>query len=143
MRLEYKNLVSHDRGKTFKVIMETLSELGYWTTWRVIDGQAFVPQHRERTLIIGFSKNVGFAWPKLPGEKHCLTEILHHTGDLLHGDCGRYTGYTGAPLPKYTLSDHLQEYLQAYKDKHRAAENGFGFSLFGGKDVSHTVGKAS
>lgn len=134
-----KNLVSHDHGKTFKVIMETLSELGYWTTWRVIDGQAFVPQHRERTLIIGFSRDVGFAWPELPAEKHCLGEILHRTGDIIPGDCGRYTGDNGLALPKYTLSDHLWEYLQAYKDKHRAAGNGFGFSLFGSKDISRTL----
>ena len=51
-----KNLVSHDGGNTFKVIKETLQhELGYHIQARVIDGQSFVPQHRERILIVGFT----------------------------------------------------------------------------------------
>ena len=49
-----KNLCSHDKGKTFKVIRESLEELGYQIYYKVIDGQAFVPQHRERIIIVGF-----------------------------------------------------------------------------------------
>ncbi len=40
---------------------------------------------------------------------------------------------------KYTLSDHLWKYLQAYALKHKAAGNGFGFGLFTGKDVARTL----
>ena len=40
---------------------------------------------------------------------------------------------------KYTLTDHLWQYLQDYAEKHRAAGNGFGFGLFTGKDVARTL----
>lgn len=51
-----KNLKSHDRGRTFKVIMESLEELNYQVFYAVLDGQNFVPQHRERILIVGFDR---------------------------------------------------------------------------------------
>ena len=51
-----KNLCSHDRGRTFKVILESLDELDYEVFYQVIDGQNFVPQHRERILIVGFDR---------------------------------------------------------------------------------------
>ena len=47
-----KNLTSHDKGNTFKVITEALEELEYQVFYQVIDGQAFVPQHRERIIIL-------------------------------------------------------------------------------------------
>ena len=49
-----KNLCSHDRGNTFRVITEALDELDYAIFYRVLDGQNYVPQHRERILIVGF-----------------------------------------------------------------------------------------
>ena len=48
-----KNLMSHDKGKTFQVIKETLEdELGYKIFTKVVDGKGFVPQHRERNYIV-------------------------------------------------------------------------------------------
>lgn len=56
-----KNLLSHDKGNTFRVIRETLEkELGYRVAVKVIDGQCFVPQHRERVLLVGFRQDTGF-----------------------------------------------------------------------------------
>ena len=56
-----KNLLSHDKGNAFKVIIETLEkELGYVVHYKVIDGQHFVPQHRERILIVGFKEETDF-----------------------------------------------------------------------------------
>ena len=50
-----KNLLSHDRGRTFKTIYSVLTEdLGYHVTYKLIDAAGFVPQHRERTYIVGF-----------------------------------------------------------------------------------------
>ena len=50
-----KNLLSHDKGRTFEVIIQTLrDELGYDVHYKVIDGQHFTPQHRERIIIVGF-----------------------------------------------------------------------------------------
>ncbi len=46
-----KNLTSHNGGETFRIILQTLrDELGYEVHYKVIDGQHFVPQHRERIL---------------------------------------------------------------------------------------------
>lgn len=122
-----KNLVSHDKGKTFKVIVETLHELGYTVHKQILDGKHFVPQHRERILIIGFSKDVfhskeKFEFPKLPEATAKIKDILEPK-----------------PLDKYTLSDHLWNYLQKYADKHKAKGNGFGFGLTDLNGISRTM----
>ena len=49
-------LVSHDKGNTFKVIQSTLEELEYSIHYKVMDGKDYVPQHRERIMIVGFDK---------------------------------------------------------------------------------------
>lgn len=52
-----KNLVSHDGGRTFEVILRTLGELGYHTKWKVLNALDFgVPQKRERVIIVGFKE---------------------------------------------------------------------------------------
>lgn len=53
-----KNLMSHDKGNTFKVIKGTLEELRYSLHYLVMDGQTYVPQHRERIMIVGFDHNL-------------------------------------------------------------------------------------
>ncbi|WP_265588094.1 DNA (cytosine-5-)-methyltransferase [Candidatus Methylospira mobilis] len=78
-----KNLVSHDKGRTFDVIRRTLTEtLGYHVHYRVMDGAHFVPQHRERILIAGFREPVAFDFDALPlpsKSEHTLKDILHRT----------------------------------------------------------------
>ncbi len=138
-----KNLVSHDHGNTFRVILETLrDELGYTVLTRVIDGRSFVPQHRERLLIAGFRRDTGFTWDAFTYPNRS-TPVL---GDILHTENsyevaeGEYTvGALAAVNPKYTLSKHLWVYLQNYAAKHRAAGNGFGYGLVGRKDVARTL----
>lgn len=142
-----KNLQSHDKGRTFDVIKRTLTEeLGYDIHVKVIDAAHFVPQHRERIIIIGFKDQVGFDWAALQlpakGERK-LAEILHKTDgtepDLLW-DEGRYFDHkTKKILPKFTLTDNLWIYLQRYAEKHRLKGNGFGFGLVTGKDISRTL----
>jgi DNA (cytosine-5)-methyltransferase 1 len=49
-----KGLLSHDNGRTFKVIISSLAELGYDVEWQVLNAKNFgVPQNRERVFIIG------------------------------------------------------------------------------------------
>ncbi len=122
-----KNLVSHDKGRTFEVIYNTLDDLGYSVHFRVLDGQHFVPQHRERIIIVGFDRNVfkgkeNFKFPKLPKPKKTIREILEENPD-----------------PKYTLSDKLWNYLQNYAAKHKAKGNGFGFGLTNLDGISRTI----
>lgn len=122
-----KNLTSHDRGHTFAVIREALEELNYEVFWKVIDGQAFVPQHRERILIVGFDrkryKDIHFAFDITPVEpKPVVRDILEPVVDS-----------------RYTLSDKLWDYLQAYAAKHQAAGNGFGYGIAPLDGVTRTL----
>jgi DNA (cytosine-5)-methyltransferase 1 len=139
-----KNLVNHDRGSTFKIIYDTLkNELGYNISWKVIDAKCFVPQHRERIFIVGFrDKNNfsfdGFVLPK-PLEEPKLSSILHPEDGSERAE-GHFTiGKYATVSAKYTLTDHLWNYLQGYAEKHRLAGNGFGFGLCGSQDVARTL----
>jgi DNA (cytosine-5)-methyltransferase 1 len=138
-----KNLVSHDGGRTFKVIIDVLrKQLGYeFVSHRIIDAKRFLPQHRERTFIVGFAKHVDFSWDaiKLPDRSEAprLKQILHNEAELADG---KYTlGHPFRVNPKYTLTNHLWSYLRNYAEKHRAAGNGFGFGLVGPEDVARTL----
>lgn len=118
-----KNLKSHDRGRTFEIIYNTLTQaLGYTVFHKIIDARSVVPQHRERVFIVGFRERRHFVFPEFPKEGPKLSSILDPNPD-----------------PKYTLSDHLWQYLKDYAAKHRAAGNGFGFGLFTGNDVARTL----
>jgi DNA (cytosine-5)-methyltransferase 1 len=127
-----KNLISHDKGNTLKVILHTLrDELGYDVHYRVIDARHFVPQHRERILIVGFREATGFSWDdlQLPKTGPVLASILHPEDGSEAVQSPYTAGNLAAVSDKYTLSDKLWAYLQAYAEKHRAAGNGFGFGL--------------
>lgn len=142
-----KNLVSHDKGRTFDVICRTLTHrLGYQIYYRVIDGAHFTPQHRERILIAGFREPVAFDWDAItlpPKGQRTLKEILHKTDGsepLLPWDGDRFFNHaTRSVQEKYTLSPKLWAYLQAYAEKHRAKGNGFGFGLVGPDSVTRTL----
>ena len=123
-----KNLKSHDRGRTFQVITESLDELDYEVFYQILDGQNFVPQHRERILIVGFDrkrygKDIDFSFDITPCDpKPCLRNILEDNVD-----------------ERYTLSDKLWEYLQEYAEKHKAAGNGFGYGIAEPDGVTRTL----
>lgn len=139
-----KNLVNHDKGRTFEVIHRTLTaELGYQVHWKVINSKAFVPQQRERIFIVGFREANDFTFDDLD-----LPNLLNgpRLGTILHPEDGSeevdapYTrGNIGSVAAKYTLTDHLWDYLQRYAEKHRSAGNGFGFGLVGPGDVARTL----
>jgi len=137
-----KNLVSHDKGKTFATILQVLrEELGYDVHYKVIDGRRFVPQHRERILIVGFREPAGFTWDdlRIPESGPTLSTILHPQ-DGSEKIEERFTSGAKASIdPKYTLTPNLWVYLQAYAAKHRAAGNGFGFGLVDGNSVARTL----
>ncbi|MCT7308430.1 DNA (cytosine-5-)-methyltransferase [Ralstonia wenshanensis] len=146
-----KNLLSHDKGNTFRVIRAVLEEqLGYDITYKVIDGKHFVPQHRERILIIGFRKDIGFKDALGEGWKNInlpriedapkLSSILHsEDGAEEDVDEGRFIDKNGKIQKKYVLTDKLWAYLQAYAEKHRLAGNGFGFGLVTPSDTARTL----
>lgn len=138
-----KNLLSHDKGNTFRVIIQTLKdELGYNIHHKVIDGQHFVPQHRERILIVGFREKIDFSWDNLklkPKGSINLSTILHPQNGSEEAEAPYTTGIKALVNSKYTLTPKLWAYLQAYADKHKKAGNGFGFGLVDEKCVARTL----
>ncbi|MEM7061111.1 MAG: DNA (cytosine-5-)-methyltransferase [Pseudomonadota bacterium] len=139
-----KNLVNHDKGNTFRVIRQTLEkELGYRIAWKVIDARSWLPQHRERIFIVGFRDDTHFTFDDIvipdPSEGPKLESILHREDGSEAVDPKYLDRKTGTVLPKYTLSDHLWDYLQGYAEKHRLKGNGFGFGLNGPEDVARTL----
>lgn len=137
-----KNLLSHDGGNTFKVIIETLrDELEYDVHWKVVDGRNWVPQHRERILIVGFKNKTEFSWDDLhiPQNKLTLKDILHPEDGSEKVEEPYTTGEKAKVHSKYVLSDKLWQYLQGYAEKHRAKGNGFGFGLVTENDVARTL----
>ena len=120
-----KNLKGHDGGRTFREIIGTLErDLGYDVHPEVIDASGLVPQHRERTYLVGFREPQTYDFPgvSLNGDRPTLRSILE-----------------SEPDPKYTLSAHLWQYLQDYAAKHRAKGNGFGFGLVDPNDPDVTT----
>ena len=123
-----KNLKSHDKGNTWRVIKSTLEGLNYAVFDRIVDGQQYVPQHRERIMIVGFDKerygdDISFEFDlQPPEEKPVLKDILELNPD-----------------PKYTLSDKLWAYLQNYAITQKAKGNGFGFGLAEPNGASRTL----
>ncbi|WP_223593644.1 DNA (cytosine-5-)-methyltransferase [Neobacillus bataviensis] len=118
-----KNLMSHDNGLTFKIIMRTLErELGYRVYSKVIDAKGLVPQHRERIYIVGFKDHIKFKFPDLPKDGPVLKSILEPSVG-----------------PKYTLSDKLWIYLQDYAQKHKDKGNGFGYGIADLNGASRTL----
>ncbi|HEY2345982.1 MAG TPA: DNA (cytosine-5-)-methyltransferase [Xanthomonadaceae bacterium] len=140
-----KNLVGHDKGRTFSTIIDVLrNELGYQVFHKVINGRHFVPQHRERIMIVGFREPTGFSWEalQLPRMETAprLGDVVLHRQDGSEEHEPRYLeGKKGRVQAKYTLTDNLWRYLQDYAIKHRAAGNGFGFGLVTARDVARTL----
>ena len=139
-----KNLVNHDKGRTFRIIHRTLAEeLQYQVHWKVLDAKSWVPQHRERIFVVGFREPNGFTFDDLevPDPTHGprLSTVLHPEDGSEPAEPPYTSGPEARVAKKYTLSDHLWSYLQSYARKHRAAGNGFGFGLVGPENISRTL----
>ena len=123
-----KNLKSHDQGRTWDVIEKTLDDLGYKVFSKIFDAAKWVPQHRERVFIIAlhrkvFGENPPFEFPESP------TNLNPKLEDILEKN----------PDPKYTLSEHLWNYLQDYAERHRIKGNGFGYGIANPKGITRTL----
>ena len=140
-----KNLRGHDKGRTFEVIMRVLEEeLGYVVSHRVIDARAWVPQHRERIVIVGFDprqtrrqRPFDFDLVNIPADRPRLNTVLH-----CESEEPEFPFTEGSPCEvssRYTLSTKLWDYLKAYAEKHRARGNGFGYGLVTPDDVARTL----
>lgn len=112
-----KNLVNHDRGRTFKVIKEILIDLGYTVFHKVLNSKDFgVPQNRERIYIASFRNDIApinFNFP----EKTDDTKVI---GDILEEE---------ETSSKYYLSTVYLDSLRKHKKRHEAKGNGFGYEV--------------
>lgn len=116
-----KQLKGHDKGRTFRVIMEHLHALGYYAEAKVLRAADFgVPQIRERIYIVGFDKQ----YYKLSDDFsfHFPDPIKAETkvGDILEENVDS----------KYTISNRLWEGHQRRKIENKKAGKGFGYSMF-------------
>lgn len=121
-----KHLLNHDRGRTFEVIRRHLLAAGYVLNWQLVSARPFVPQSRVRIFIVGLRGGPKFRFPVTltpEGRYPVLADILEP-----------------GPVPdRYTLSEHLWEYLQAYAKRHQARGNGFGFGLAAPDGIARTL----
>jgi DNA (cytosine-5)-methyltransferase 1 len=130
-----KNLTTHDHGNTMKVIIGALRELGYRTSHKVMDAQGLVPQHRERTFIVGLlgasgdTDLFGDAVPEAEFDFPSVNDSGVRLRDILDKD---------VPA-KYTLTDNLMRCLERHRDRHQAKGNGFGFAIADLDGVSNTL----
>ena len=139
-----KNLVSHDRGETFRIIRKVLADdLGYHLHWRVIDARGWTPQHRERIFIVGFRDANDFSFDDLPLRSASsgprLDAILHPEDGSEIAELPYTIGPQARVADRYGVTPHMWGYLQAYAEKHRQLGNGFGFGLCGPEDVARTL----
>lgn len=123
-----KNLIGHHKGKTFKIIQESLMELDYEVFYQVLDGQCYVPQHRERIIMVGFDK-------KRYGDLISFSFVINNrkpkpvVKDILEDKVDE----------KYTITDNLWNYLQEYAKKHKEAGNGFGYGIAPKNGITRTL----
>ncbi|MFH1410035.1 MAG: DNA (cytosine-5-)-methyltransferase, partial [Patescibacteria group bacterium] len=97
--------------------------LGYNIHYKIINAKNFVPQNRERILIVGFlDHTIDFTFPEIIDKQPKLKDIFEKNVDS-----------------KYNLTDRLWNYLQAYKEKHSKKGNGFGYSLADPMGTSRTL----
>lgn len=116
-----KNLLSHDKGRTFEIIRRSLEdELGYVVNWKIVDGANWVPQHRERLYIVGFDpqqvpiSKENIRIPEKPGKSYKYPKLASIVKPVLEG---------------YTLGQGTWDTLERHKAYHAEAGNGFGYGL--------------
>lgn len=137
-----RNLVSHDGGRTFEIIMEVLEQdLDYKVSWRVVDASPWVPQKRRRIILVGFDGSTDFDFDntRVPDAHPTLQSILHpEDGTELPEPPFTY-GRRARVDQRYTLTPRLWDFLRDYRDKHQRAGHGFGYSVFEPHEVARTL----
>lgn len=112
-----KGLLSHDKGRTFKVIKRAFEQTGYTVYSQILNSKDFgVPQNRERIYIVCFRNDIKsstFSFPVATDNNKCINDILEE-----------------APVSaKYYLSDTYIETLRNHKARHKSKGNGFGYEI--------------
>lgn len=122
-----KGLIVHNKGRTFKIIVETFEHLGYKVFYQVLNSRYFgVPQNRERIYVVAFRNDIApeeFQFPMQTNSSMCLRDIMEKK-----------------PVPaKYYLSDTYLTTLIKHKERQLKKGNGFGYQIRGWDDVAGAV----
>lgn len=122
-----KNLVNHDRGRTFQVITEVLEDLGYTVFSKILNSKDFgVPQHRERIYIVAFRNDISpqtFNFPESTDPDKTIRDIVEEN-----------------EVPsRYYLSDVYLESLRRHKKRHESKGNGFGYEIRAYDEVAGAI----
>ncbi|WP_436945777.1 DNA (cytosine-5-)-methyltransferase [Staphylococcus xylosus] len=116
-----KSLKTHDKGKTFKVIMDALESLNYEVYTMLYKARDFgAPQNRERIYLVGFNRD------KVSNYKNFEKPLPTHS----EGETSVGSILDKNVIDKYTISDKLWLGHQKRKKEHKVKGNGFGYSLF-------------
>lgn len=108
-----RNLQSHDKGRTFKIIRNAIENCGYSFYYQKINAKLLVPQNRERIFMIGFKdRTLDFEFPVIPDLSPKFRDVLEQN------------------VPeKYTITDNSWRCLQNHAKRHRERGNGFGYGI--------------
>ncbi len=122
-----KNLVNHDKGRTFRVIKNILDELGYQVFYKVLNSKDFgVPQNRERIYIVAFRSDIAplsFDFPRSSGRQTLIKDIIEEN----------------VVSSKYYLSTTYLESLKRHKERHMAKGNGFGYEIRDNESIAGAI----
>jgi DNA (cytosine-5)-methyltransferase 1 len=120
-----KNLVNHDKGRTFNVIKNVLKDLGYVVFYKILNSKDFgVPQNRERIYIVAIREDLvydEFLFPYGTDNSKVIKDILEEE----------------EVSPKYYLSDVYLKSLRKHKQRHASKGNGFGYEI---RDLNSNAG---
>lgn len=119
-----RNLVSHNKGETFKTILHELEEnLGYKVHYKILNSKHFgLPQRRERVYIVGFKEDIPFSFPEESEPSAKISDILEDNVEDF-----------------YFLSQKYYEGLAKHKERHREKGSGFGFEILEPNGLSHAL----
>jgi len=135
-----KNLLSHDGGNTWRIISETLRELGYDHSAQVLNARPVTPQNRERVFVVGLradllpSTSSTVAWHVFWRHVEELCAAAAEREAARHGCNPQDWPGVGAVLEdgdveEFTLPDGTWQWLQDHTAKHKARGNGYGYGM--------------
>ena len=119
-----KGLLNHDRGNTFKTILNILTEeLDYKVSYQILNSKDFgAPQNRERVYIVGFKDESDFKFPAKSNIACNVEMILETNVD-----------------EKYWLSQKYLDGLRKHKEAQKEKGNGFGYKILDPKGIANTA----
>lgn len=124
-----KGLLSHDKGKTLQIILQSFEQIGYTVFYKVLNSKNFgVPQNRERIYIVAFRNDIfsnkkEFEFPTAANNTKTIRDIIEEN-----------------PVSaKYYLSEQYLNTLILHKQKQQQKGNGYGYEIKNMDDIANTI----